>query len=63
MFFGGDILYSYRWVDVGQGDSDNQLQVAYRGSGIGLEPMGDFDDLSYMHDFGIKHSILYLNRE
>jgi hypothetical protein len=61
-FFGGDIIYSYRWVDGGRGDSDNQLQVAYRATGIELEPMGDFDDLSYMHDFGIKHSILYLNR-
>jgi len=61
-FFGGDIIYSYRWVDGGRGDSDNQLQVAYRGSGIEPEPMGDFDDLSFMHDFGIKHSIMYLNR-
>ncbi len=33
------------------------------GSGIELEPMGDFYYLSYMHDFGIKHSILYLNRQ
>jgi hypothetical protein len=62
-FFGGDIIYSYRWVDGGRGESDNQLQVAYRATGIEIEPMGDFDDLTYMHDFGIKHSILYLNKQ
>lgn len=62
-FYGGDIIYSYRWVDGGRGDSDNQLQVSYRASGIEPEPMGDFDDISFMRDFGIKHSILYLNRK
>jgi len=61
-FFGGDILYSYRWIDGGRGETDNQLQVAYRGSGIELEPMGDFDDLTFLKEFGIRHCILYLNR-
>ncbi|MDR3689172.1 MAG: hypothetical protein P4L46_07315 [Fimbriimonas sp.] len=62
-FFGGDILYAYRWVDGGQGDSDNHLHVGYRGTGIENTPMGDFDDLGYMKTFGIQHCILYLNRD
>ena len=61
-FFGGDILYSYRWVDGGQGETDNQLQVAYRGTGIEPTPMGDFDDLTFLHDFGIRHCLMYLNK-
>lgn len=62
-FFGGDIIYSYRWIDGGQGATDNQLQVAYRATGIEPTPMGDFDDITFLHDFGIKHCILYLNKE
>lgn len=61
-FYGGDILYAYRWIDGGQGPSDNHLHVGYRGTGIEEAPMGDFDDLKYMREFGIRHSILYLNR-
>ncbi len=61
-FFGGDILYSYRWIDGGQGPTDNQLQVAYRGSGIEPTPMGDFDDISHLKDFGIRHCLIYLNK-
>ena len=62
-FFGGDIIYSYRWIDGGRGPTDNQLQVSYRATGVEIEPMGDFDDLTYLHDFGIAHCILYLNKQ
>jgi len=61
-FFGGDIIYAYRWVDGGQGGSDNHINVGYKATGIEDTPMGDFDDLGYMHDFGIQHCILYLNK-
>lgn len=59
--FGGDVLYAYRWVDGGQGPSDNVLHVGYRGSGIDDAIMGDHDDIGYMRTFGIAHGILYLN--
>jgi hypothetical protein len=61
-FFAGDIIYSYRWIDGGQGPTDNQLQVAYRGSGIEPTPMGDFDDISFIRNFGMEHCLMYLNR-
>lgn len=57
----GEILYAYRWVDGGQGVTDNNLHVGYRGSGIDREPMGDHDDLAFLSGFGIQHSIKWMN--
>ncbi len=61
-FFGGDILYAYRWIDGGQGATDNLIHLGYHGTGIESAEMGDFDDLGYMQKFGIQHCILYLNK-
>lgn len=60
-WYKGDIIWSYRWVDGGQGTTDNNLHVAYKAMGIEDTPMGDHDDLSYFRDFGIRHSIIYLS--
>ena len=54
------MIYAYRWVDGGQGDGDNILHVGYRGSGIEEQEMGDFDDISFIRDFGMRYSILYM---
>lgn len=62
-WFQGEILYAYRWVDGGQGTTDNNLQVGYRGSGIDPQPMGDHDDVTFLKTFGIKHCIMWMNRE
>ncbi|MCW5943239.1 MAG: hypothetical protein KIS66_13485 [Fimbriimonadaceae bacterium] len=61
-WFGGDVLWAYRWVDGGQGPTDNNLHVGYRALGIESAPMGDHDDLTYFRTFGIRHSILSLGR-
>lgn len=61
-WFGGDIIYAYRWVDGGQGPTDNTLHVAYQGLGIQSEPMGDFDDISFIRSFGLRASLLYMNQ-
>lgn len=61
-WWNGDILWAYRWVDGGNPDRDNLLHVGYRALGIDDAPMGDHDDVSFMRDFGIRHSILYLSR-
>ncbi len=63
MWFDGDMLYAYRWVDGGQGDSDNILHVAYRGSGLQRAVLTDFDDLTYIRSFGLANSIPVLGRE
>lgn len=59
-WFGGDVIWAYRWVDGGQGATDNNLHVGYRGSGVQTEPMGDHDDISFIRNFGIRHSLLSL---
>ncbi|HWP31526.1 MAG TPA: hypothetical protein VNK96_07380 [Fimbriimonadales bacterium] len=59
-WFEGDVLWSYRWVDGAQGDSDNNLQVAFHGLGIEEMPMGDFNDVEFIVKYGLKRSILYL---
>ena len=59
-WYGGDMLYAYRWIDGSQGEADNRFHLGYRGSGIEDVPMGDFNDLAFMKDFGIRHSILYM---
>jgi len=63
VFYKDDIMYAYRWVDGGQGTTDNNLHVGYKASGIDSAPMGDHDDISYFRDFGIRHSIIYLANE
>ncbi len=59
-WYGDDMLYAYRWIDGGQTASDNRFHLGYRGSGIEDVPMGDFNDLAFMKDFGIRYSILYM---
>lgn len=62
-WFDGDIIWAYRWVDGGQGATDNNLHVGYKATGIEAAPMGDHDDIGYMRDFGVRASILYLNAD
>lgn len=62
-WFGKDVIWAYRWVDGGQGASDNVLHVGYKALGIQDEPMGDHDDLSFFRNWGIRNSILYLSKE
>ena len=61
-WFNHEIAYAYRWVDGGQGETDNNLHLGYQGSGIQKEPMGDHDDLTLIRNFGLANSILSLGR-
>jgi hypothetical protein len=59
-WFEGDIALASRWYGVANRSfRDNGLYVAYHGLGIQAEPMGDFDDIAYIRDRGMLHSILY----
>ncbi len=62
-WFDHDIIWSYRWIDGGQGASDNNFHVGYRALGIDDQLMGDHDDISFFRDIGIRHCLVYLNRE
>ena len=60
-WFDGDVLWAYRWVDGGNPERDNLLHVGYTGLGIDPQPMGDHDDITFLREFGIRTSVLYLN--
>ncbi|MCB8933384.1 MAG: hypothetical protein H6534_08090 [Chthonomonadaceae bacterium] len=57
-WFGGDVIWGYRWVG---GSNDDMLHVGYGGLGIQSAPMADHDDIGFLHDFGIRHSVLWLS--
>jgi hypothetical protein len=59
-FFRGDIFFAARWFGNVHGTENDNLFVAFYGRGIESEPMGDFDDIGFLRDTGINHSILYV---
>lgn len=61
-WFKGDFLYAYRWVDGAAGPTDNNLHIGYKGMGIQDDAMSDFDDVSFIRNFGIRNSLRILSR-
>lgn len=61
-WFNKDIIYSYRWVDGGNGPTDNNMHIGYTGMGIESQAFGDFDDIGFIRNFGIPNSLLSLGR-
>ncbi len=61
-WFGGDILWGYRWFGQSSAYGEDDLHVGYRALGIQSEPFGDFDDLGFVRNFGAQHSLLTLGR-
>lgn len=59
----GDAVYAFRWDSGDHGDSKvNSLLVAHNGWGLDEAPMRDFDDVSKISLWGIRHSILNMRR-
>jgi len=56
-FFGGDIALAVRWFGNVHGTENDNLFVAFFGRGIESKPMGDFNDLRYLSDYGLVRSI------
>ncbi|HWD41596.1 MAG TPA: hypothetical protein VG944_22325 [Fimbriimonas sp.] len=61
-WFNHDMIFAYRWVDGGQGSTDNILHVAYGGMGIQSQPMGDSDDIGLIRNFGMQNCLLNLGK-
>ena len=57
-FFRGDIAFAGRWLAGDKSSENNKLFVAFSGKGIESRSMGDFDDISFIRDTGLTHSIL-----
>jgi hypothetical protein len=56
-WFMGEMAYSMRWAGEPGTDGNGGLHVCFFGRGIDRDPMGDFDDISYIRDVGASHSI------
>lgn len=54
-FFDGDIVYGIR-------QTDNNLNVAFYGTGATPWATGDFDDIGHIRDYGLSHSIRTLSK-
>jgi hypothetical protein len=55
--FRGNIAYAMRWGTTADGDGSTALHVGFFGRGLGQGKMGDFDDISFIRDLGLSHSI------
>lgn len=59
----GEAIYAFRWDSGDHGDwKVNTLLVAHNGLAIDPEPMRDHDDSARISLWGIRHSILYMNK-
>ncbi len=56
-----DIAYAFRWT--GNRDHTNDLNVSFNGLGIQDERMGDFNDLEYIRQRGLKESLQKVRRD
>ncbi|MCD6352198.1 MAG: hypothetical protein J7M26_08765, partial [Armatimonadetes bacterium] len=55
-----DIVVACRWFGDAPAFKHNELFCAWHGLGLNDEPMGDHDDISFIADYGVARSILYL---
>jgi hypothetical protein len=58
-FFRDEMIFASRWYGNVRGTENDNLFVAFYGRGYESEPMGDFDDITFIRDIGLSHSILY----
>lgn len=61
-WFRGDIAFASRWMGNVHGTENDNLFVGFYGRGISSEPMGDFNDISFIRDVGLRHSIPWLTQ-
>lgn len=54
-FWQGNIVYAYR-------EANDKVSVAFYGSGAAKTPMGDFDDISHVRDYGLSRSISFVSK-
>jgi len=55
----GEIFLAFRWLR-DRHESNDDLMVAHRGSGIGDRAMADFDDVRFLREVGVPRSLPWL---
>lgn len=58
-WFRGEMIFASRWFGNVHGTENDNLFVAFYGRGIEDEPMGDFDDIGLIRDYGMRGSIAH----
>jgi len=61
-FFRANLAYAMRWAATPDSDGSSDLHVAFFGRGIDRGKMGDFDDIAFIRDLGLTHSIPCVGR-
>lgn len=61
--FRGDIVLANRWFGNVHGDENDNLLVSFFGRGLEDEPMGDFDDIGFIRDYGLPRSLPLVSSE
>jgi hypothetical protein len=56
-FFRGDVVVAGRLWDANPG-GDDQLRIMFHGRGVDSGTMGDFDDVGFIRDIGLRRSIV-----
>ena len=54
-FFGGNIIYALR-------QADDRIMVTFHGNCATSNPMGDFDDIGHIRDYGLSRSLRYVTQ-
>jgi hypothetical protein len=55
--FRGDIAYAMRWAAAADSDGSSAVHVGFFGRGFDHGKTGDFDDIGFVRDIGLSHSI------
>jgi len=56
-FLRGDIAYAMRWAAAPDSDGGSAVHVGFFGRGFDHGKTGDFDDIDFVRDIGLSHSI------
>jgi len=60
-FYGNNIVFAMRQYDADPKINDN-LVISFYGNGANPNPIGDFDDISHIRDFGLSRSITWAGK-
>ena len=59
-WFRGDMAYAMRWAAAADSDGSSALHMGFFGRGYDRGEMGDFDDMGFIRNVGLTHSIPFV---
>jgi len=61
-WFRGDVAFAARWMGDAPAYKNDDMFVGFSGLGIESEPMGDFNDIGFIRDVGMRHSVPWVTQ-